>query len=329
MKNKIQQQLTRRLRISRIGEPGRRFRIRRNYKDRLFIQLFHDRTVLLELYNALNGSAYDDADELIITTIGDAIYLGMKNDCSFIIGNYLNLYEHQSTFCPNMPIRGLIYIVDIYQAYIAVMDLNLYGTTQIKLPTPKYVVFYNGEEKHDDVEYLHLSDAFTGEGSCLEFTATMYNINQGHNQKLMEQCDTLQGYSFLVMKIREFQAQGMTLEEATDEACQYCIEHDILRNFLLKNRNEVRNVLLTEYNAKHQRKLDRRDARAEGRAEGRTEGLNEGLSRGRSEGRAESIERLLRKGKSPEEIHEQTGTEICTIVSCRRPAIFLNHVHFK
>jgi predicted transposase YdaD len=256
--------------------------------------LFHDRKVLLELYNALNSSAYSDADELIITTIGDAIYLGMKNDCSFIIGNYLNLYEHQSTFCPNMPIRGLIYIVDIYQAYIAVMDLNLYGTAQIKLPTPKYVVFYNGEEDHDDVEYLRLSEAFTGEGSCLEFTATMYNINQGHNKKLMEQCDTLQGYSFLVMKIREFQAQGMAIEEATDAACQYCIEHDILRNFLLKNRNEVRNVLLTEYNAKHQRKLDRRDARAEGRLEGREE----------------VIERMLQKGRTPEEIADFCGYDI-------------------
>jgi hypothetical protein len=304
MKNKIQKKLTRRLWITRSGQLGRKFWIRRNYKDRLFIQLFHDRNVLLELYNALNGSSYGDADELIITTIGDAIYLGMKNDCSFIIGNYLNLYEHQSTFCPNMPIRGLIYIVDIYQAYIAVMDLNLYGSTQIKLPTPKYVVFYNGEEEHDDVEYLHLTDAFNGEGSCLEFTATMYNINQGHNQELMEQCDTLQGYSFLVMKIREFQALGMTLEEAADAACQYCIEHDILKNFLLKNRNEVTNVLLTEYNAKHQRKLDRRDARAEGRAEGILEGHAEGLTEGLSRGRAESIERMLRKGKSPEEIHD-------------------------
>jgi superfamily II helicase len=90
------------------------------------------------------------------------------------------------------------------------------------------------------------------------------------------------------MKIREFQALGMTLEEAADTACQYCIEHDILKKFLLKNRNEVTNVLLTEYNAKHQRKLDRRDARAEGRLEERSE----------------AIERLLHKGKSPEEIQD-------------------------
>jgi hypothetical protein len=187
VKNNVQKKLTRKLWISksRYLRNGAPFRIRRNYKDRLFIQLFHDRKVLLELYNALNDTDYTDPEELIITTIGEAIYLGMKNDCSFIIGNYLNLYEHQSTFCPNMPIRGLFYIADIYQAYIAVMDLNMYGTSRIKLPTPKYVVFYNGEEEHEDVEYLHLSDAFEEEGSCLEFTATMYNINMGHNASIV------------------------------------------------------------------------------------------------------------------------------------------------
>ena len=271
MKNKVQKKLTRKLQISGNWYLGGKtsFRIRRNYKDRLFIRLFHDKTVLLQLYNALNGTDYKNPDELIITTIGDAIYLGMKNDCSFIIGNYLNLYEHQSTFCPNMPIRGLLYIAAIFQAYIAIMDSNLYGSKQIKLPTPRYVVFYNGEEKHDDVEYLRLSDAFEDEGSCLEFIATMYNINMGHNQELMRQCDTLQGYSILIMKIREYQGKGMSLDKAADTACQYCIEHDILREFLLKNRNEVKKVLLTEYNAKHQRKLDLRDAREEGKAEER------------------------------------------------------------
>jgi hypothetical protein len=276
--------------------------------------LFHDRKVLLELYNALNDTDYTDPEELIITTIGEAIYLGMKNDCSFIIGNYLNLYEHQSTFCPNMPIRGLFYIADIYQAYIAVMDLNMYGTSRIKLPTPKYVVFYNGEEEHEDVEYLHLSDAFEEEGSCLEFTATMYNINMGHNAKLMEQCDTLQGYALLIMKIREYQEKGMSLEEATDSACQYCIEHNVLREFLLKNRNEVRRVLLTEYNAKHQRKLDRRDAWEDGREQGREEGREQGREQGREEGREEDrkqiILKMYYKGYTLEQIADITDKQV-------------------
>lgn len=301
MKNNVQKKLTRKLWVTsnRYFRNERRFRIRRNYKDRLFIQLFHDRKVLLELYNALNNSSYTESDELIITTIGDAIYLGMKNDCSFIIGNYLNLYEHQSTFCPNMPIRGLFYISDIYQAYVSILDLNLYGSSQIKLPTPKYVVFYNGEETHEDVEYLHLSDAFDGTDSCLEFTATMYNINMGHNAKLMEKCDTLQGYSMLIMKIQEYQNNGMTLEEATDTACQYCIEHNILREFLLKNRSEVRRVLLTEYNAKHQRKLDQRDAK------------EDGLKRGELIGKVKVY--AYEMHLNPEEIAQKVDADIETI----------------
>lgn len=69
---------------------------------------------MLQLYNAVNNSNYENADELIITTIDNVVYMGMKNDCSFIIGSDLNLYEHQSTYCPNMPIRGLIYFASIY-----------------------------------------------------------------------------------------------------------------------------------------------------------------------------------------------------------------------
>jgi hypothetical protein len=291
-------------------QGGFPFKIRRNYKDRLFIQLFNDRKVLLELYNALNGTEYTDADDMVITTIGDAIYLGMKNDCSFIIGNDLNLYEHQSTYCPNMPIRGLFYIADIYQAYISVMELNMYGKTQIKLPTPKYVVFYNGEDEHDDVEYLKLSDAFETDDSCLEFTATMYNINMGHNAELMHRCETLNGYATLIMKIREYRKKGMSLEESTDEACRYCIENDILRDFLLKNRNEVRRVLLTEYNAKHQRKLDQRDAREEGREEGRTEGIELGIELGLERGIDRSINALIETCQEFDESYEDTVSRI-------------------
>lgn len=61
------------------------------------------------------------------------------------------------------------------------------------------------------------------------------------------------------------------MAQAIDDACVYCIQHDILREFLIKNRNEVRRVFLTEFDAKKQRELDRRDAREEGRQEGRQE----------------------------------------------------------
>lgn len=262
---------------------------RRDYKDRLFVRLFHDKKELLRLYNALNGTTYEDPDELTVTTIEDVVYLGMKNDCSFIIGSYLNLYEQQSTFNPNMPIRGLIYLVHIYEAHISVHGLNLYGSRQIPLPAPKYVVFYNGTGERPDREELKLSDAFEGADSCLEFTAVVYNVNQGHNQELMKQCQTLEGYSILIGKVREYQAKGSGLAEAVDEACRYCIEHDILRDFLIKHRNEVNHVILTEYNPKKQREMDRRDAREEGLSEGRSQGLLEGRSQGLLEGRSQGL----------------------------------------
>lgn len=204
----------------------------------------------------------------------------MKNDCSFIIGNYLNLYEQQSTFNPNMPIRGLIYLVHIYEAYINEHGLNLYGSRRVELPTPKYVVFYNGTEERPDVEELKISEAFRESDSCLEFTATIYNINQGHNPELMKQCKTLAGYSVLIEKVREYQAKGLTLADAIDTACVYCIEHDLLKEFLLKHRSEVTNVILTEYNPKKQRQMDIRDAREEGLALGRTEGHKTGFREG-------------------------------------------------
>lgn len=272
MERKIQTQLW----VHSVKYRLKRIFARRDYKDRLFVRLFHDKHALLQLYNALNGTSYEDPEALTITTIEDVVYLGMKNDCSFIIGSYLNLYEQQSTFNPNMPIRGLIYLVHIYEAHISVHGLNLYGSRQIPLPAPKYVVFYNGTADRPDREEPKLSDAFEKGDSCLEFTAVVYNVNQGHNPELMKQCETLEGYSILIGKVREFQSKGNNLAEAVDAACQYCIEHDILKDFLIKHRSEVNHVILTEYNPKKQREMDRRDAREEGLSEGRSQGLREG-----------------------------------------------------
>jgi len=279
----------------------RKLFVQRNHKDLLFVRLFKDKRELLQLYNALNGTQYENEQDLIIATIDDVIYMGLKNDCAFIIGNYLNLYEHQSTFCPNMPIRGLFYLSQIYQGYIARHGLNIYGSKQLSLPAPQYVVFYNGTEKRPEREELRLSSAFGTAGSCLELTVAVYNINYGYNQKIMEQCSTLAGYSFLVNKIRELQYQGMPLPAAIDAACLYCIDHDILKDFLSKHRNEVTKVLLTEYDAKKQRKMDMRDAREMGIEEGLVRGRVEGRMEGRGEGQAQILQLMARMKDAGEE----------------------------
>ncbi len=102
----------------RIYSLLRRIYPNKKYKDRLFQRVFEDKKDLLELYNAMNRTSYQNPDDLEITTLEDVIYLSMKNDLSIIIASSLNLYEHQSTFNPNMPIRGLLYFARLYEAYI-------------------------------------------------------------------------------------------------------------------------------------------------------------------------------------------------------------------
>lgn len=270
------------------------FRIRRNHKDVMFIRLFHDKKNLLSLYNALNKSHYTNEEDLYINTLDALIYISVKNDVSFIIGNYLNLYEHQSSFCPNMPVRGLIYLARLYKAYIDMNGLNIYGTKLVKLPKPRYVIFYNGTTEHEDVEELRLSDAFDGDDSCLELVALMYNINFGHNRELMEQCKILSDYAYFVSRVRCYSDKGYSIEKAVDLACAECIEEDVLKEFLLKNRSEVVGMFLVDYKPSLQRKMDREEGREIGREEGRKEGCEENQTR--------IVKNMIARGMKDEDI---------------------------
>ena len=168
----------------------------REYKDRLFRLLFgreEYKENMLSLYNALNQTHYTDTDDMTITTMDDVIYVGMKNDVSFILADYINLWEQQSSYNPNMPLRGLLYFSKLYNSHVERNRLNLYGTRLVKLPTPKYVVLYNGTEDRPEVEKLRLSDAFIHDDNSGEFqwTATVLNINPGKNDDLLKACPAL------------------------------------------------------------------------------------------------------------------------------------------
>lgn len=117
----------------------------RLHKDRLFRLLFSEKEALLQLYNALNQTAYTKEEDLEITTLNDVVYLSMKNDISFIVGDNLQLYEHQSTYNPNMTLRGFFYLSALYKKIVD--NKRLYGSKLVKIPTPKYIVFYNGKRK--------------------------------------------------------------------------------------------------------------------------------------------------------------------------------------
>lgn len=250
--------------------------INRKYKDRLFCLLFGNEEYkenILSLYNALCGTSHTDVNDIQIYTIEDVIYIKMKNDVSILLDSFLYLWEQQSTYNPNMPIRGFMYFSKMYDRYITENNLNIYGKTLIKLPTPRYTVLYNGTKDMPEQMHLKLSDAFINpdDSGDFEWTATMINLNTGKNDDLLNHCRPLKDYMTLVNEIRK-NNKSMTLEDAVDSAVIYCIEHDILKDFLVKHRAEVKDMCITEFNEK----VFVDGIRAEGLAEGHSKGLAEG-----------------------------------------------------
>lgn len=247
--------------------------VNRKYRDRLFCALFgQDKEALLQLYNALHGTAYTDSAQLTVVTLDNIIYMKMVNDLAFVIAGVLNLYEHQSTYNPNMPLRFLLYIAEEYDEIIRRQDANIYGSKLVMLPAPQCVVFYNGDRETEDEELLRLSDCFQNRevAADLELTVHLRNINLGHNEALMRQCHKLWEYASLVSRVNENLASGMTRNMAVEEAVTYCLEQGILTDFLDENRTGVLGMLrlLTEYNEKEHIRRLKRDAKEDGRMEG-------------------------------------------------------------
>lgn len=239
----------------------------RQYKDRLWRMIFNNKEDLLQLYNAINHTDYQNPDDLEVNTLEDVLYLSMKNDVSFLVGGTMNLYEHQSTFNPNMPLRGVFYFSRVYEGYVADNNLMIYHEKRVRLPKPKYIVFYNGTKNQPDSMELKLSDCFENtdnEAPCLECTATMLNINYGHNQELMKHCRRLEEYSIFVQCVREYIQSEPSVEDALEKAIDTCIHQDVLADFLKKHRAEVLEMILTTYNKKLHEKTLRREGRDEG-----------------------------------------------------------------
>ena len=263
----------------------------RTYKATIFAMLFEDKEHLLELYNAVSGKHYTNPEMLEINTLENAIYMAMRNDISFLVDARLSLYEHQSTYSPNLPLRFLLYISALYSSMTK--DANLYGTKAIELPPPRFVIFYNGKDEQPDRQILKLSDLYTINEECsLELEAVMLNVNSGHNKELMEMSHTLWEYAEYTARVREY-TETMELEEAVERAIEECIQEGILKEFLEKNRAEAKNMSIFEYDQERHIKQEREEAWEEGRKAGKRDML------------WKLAEKKLRKGKSITEIAEE------------------------
>lgn len=267
------------------------------YKDTVFRMIFKEKEELLSLFNAINGTEYENPEDLEINTLENAVYMSMKNDISCVLDMRMNLYEHQSTVNPNMPLRYLMYVSSLFEKMIKNKDL--YSRKQILFPTPKFVVLYNGETEQPARKEMRLSDSFikdTGEIN-LELVVLQLNINKNLNLELKQKCQKLYEYMLYVDMVRQYRKE-YTLEESVEKAVTECIRKGILKDFLRKNRAEVVKTSIFEYNEE----LHRESLLSEGREEGREEGWQAC--------RREIYSRMLKNNKTPEEISALTGESV-------------------
>ena len=265
----------------------------REYKDSVFSLYLSEPARLIEVYNAVANTDYPLDTPVEINTLTDALYKNQINDLSFILDNQIVvLIEHQSTINENMALRLFLYSARVYEKMVK--SDAIYRKKRIKIPVPRFIVLYNGNEPYPEHGVQKLSDSFVfqQENPQLELNIDIYNINYEVNAEIVQKSRSLAEYSWLVGQIRANQADGLTLEEAIKQAIEYGIEHDIMREFLEANGAEVENMLFTEWN------MD--EALAVSKEEGFEDGFEDGVAYGVERGREEGEKIGLEKGEQKE-----------------------------
>ena len=293
----------------------------REYKDRLFKAIFGGNTDeskrwRLELYNALNDSHYTDPDALKVNTIENVIYITMHNDISFLIDDHVVLWEQQSSYNKNMPLRGFLYFSQLYQEYLTENKKDPCRNGEIKIPTPKFIVFYNGLKHLPDEFTMKLSDSFMQEDKteAYEWTAYIKNINKNPDQVLQKKCKPLYHYCKFVDMVRNNLKNGMGDHEAINKAVDDAIKANLLDGFFRRQKAEVIGMILTEFNQEIYEENVREDGYLEGYDDGRNTGIIEGIARGESKKAAEDAKNLLKENIPPEIISRCTGIPLAQVM---------------
>lgn len=239
----------------------------KQYRDSVFCHYFKDKTRLLSLCNAILNTNYTDTNKLTITTLPGTFFKKQKNDISCTIGGKsLVLVEHQTILSENLPFRCLSYVTELLNNLVE-NKRKLYQPKLIKFPTPEFIVLYNGDEDAPLKKEMKLSDAFDGDDHSLELKLTAYNINYGTGQDLLTKCGYLKNYSIFVDKVKEGIGDGLSLDEAIKNAVKYCIENNVMKEYLEENAKEVFNMAMLEYDENEAREAWKEYYKEEGKSE--------------------------------------------------------------
>ena len=239
----------------RISMAEKKDNVPSKFKDNVFCMLYRDKKNLLELYNALNNSAYTNVDDLQVTTLNGGSYMKYKNDASFLLCMSLYMFEQQSSKNPNMPLRFLHYVSDVFRELFS--NSMLHRRSMIKIPVPHFVTFYNGLEKwiedEDEIRLSHMYEIPT-DNPELELKVRVININE--DVHILNKCKTLRDYMTFVNKVRfKMGVEGDNVRIAVTEAMNECIDEDILVDFFEQHREEVVEVSIYDYDEEEVRRV--------------------------------------------------------------------------
>ena len=270
----------------------------RNYKDSVFVDLFGEdkkaKENFLSLYNALHSTHLDTVSVLTPLRLEQVMYMSFYNDVSYLVDNkMIILAEHQSTINPNMPIRCLEYVVRLYERILDAQER--YARSLIKIPTPEFYVFYNGQEEYSTETVLHLSDAFMTmpEKPALEVVVSVTNINYNKDNEILHTCKPLKEYTLFVDAVRKH--TKLDSENGFQNAIKDCIQNDILREYLQRKSKEVMNMLIAEYDYDVDIAVQREEER------------EIALQEGSYQAKLETAKNLLGMGLSIKNIAQATG----------------------
>ena len=270
------------------------------YKDSVFRDYFNDAARLLALCNALLGTSHQ---EIEINTLETNFFSGLKNDISCKIGDqFLILLEHQSTVNENMPLRCLTYIAELLNNLVPSSEA-VYKAGLIKFPAPKFFVFYDGDNKNEPVaRTMKLSDAFGGDSSSLELIVNSININLDKCVDVVKNCNYLNNYSTLIAYVRQGKKQGLTNRDAIIQAIDRCIDENIMRDYLIRKREEVYTMLDYQWNLE--------DAQKVWFQEGIEKGIGQGFGQGFGQGIETVAVNMLRNGEPIDKVRKFTELSI-------------------
>ena len=161
-------------------------------------------------------------------------------------------------------------------------------------------MLYNGIQENDDT-VLSLSDCFENPGGDIDVIVHVYNINPGH--RLPDCYRPLEDYSQFVSAYRD-RITSVGAEQAANEALDSLPEGEV-KNYILSQKGEVIDMLLTEYDEEETLKSVAEDAKAEGEAIGIAKGEAIGVAKGRTLGEdqlASLISAMVQNGADQEAI---------------------------